>query len=161
MPESEFENTNADLYACETIPSFQEAKVLSEILKEANMKAWLSFSCGDDGHLNDGTPIRDCAAFFTDHPTIFALGVNCTAPKHISGLIKAIKTKSGSKKIVVYPNSGEVYDANTKTWENCSDPDLFVVMTKEWLELGADIIGGCCRIGPTHIARISNELHNG
>ena len=152
------ENTNADLLACETIPSFQEAVVLAEILKETEMKAWLTFSCKDENHLNDGTPIQDCVAFLADHPTIFALGVNCTAPKYIAGLTKAIKEKSGTKKIIVYPNSGEVYDAATKAWANCSDPDLFVAMTKEWMDLGADIIGGCCRIGPTHIAGIRKEL---
>ncbi len=152
------EQTDADFFACETIPCFQEAVVLAEILKETNKKAWLTFSCKDEGHINDGTPICDCVQMLSDHPTIFALGINCTAPEHISGLIKAIKLKSGTKKIVVYPNSGEVYDANTKTWANCSDPDSFVALAKEWIALGADIIGGCCRIGPGHIKGISNEL---
>ncbi len=149
------DNSNADFFACETIPSFQEAKVLAEILKETKKSAWMSFSCKDEHHLNDGTDIEECTAFFAKHPKVFAIGVNCTAPKYISGLIKSIKKRSGLKKIVVYPNSGEVYNAESKTWMGIADPNLFAAMAKEWLELGSDIIGGCCRIGPEHIKSIS------
>ena len=124
------EHTNADFYACETIPSFQEAKVLAEIIQQANKSAWLSFSCKDEHHINDGTTIEECVAYFTDYPKIFAIGVNCTAPKYVSGLLKSIKTSSASKKIIVYPNSGEAYNADTKTWMGLSDPELFVNMAK-------------------------------
>lgn len=54
----------------------------------------------------------------------------------------------------MYPNSGEAYNAKSKTWLGISEPKSFVEMTKEWLKLGADIIGGCCRIGPEHISRM-------
>ena len=150
--------SNADFFACETIPSFQEAKVLAEILKETKKSAWMSFSCKDEHHLNDGTNIEECAAFFAKHPRVFAIGVNCTAPKYISGLIKSLKERSGTKKIVVYPNSGEAYNAESKTWVGLADPNLFAAMAKEWLELGSDILGGCCRIGPEHIKSIGEIL---
>ncbi len=155
------DHSNADFFACETIPGFQEAKVLEEILRQTDKPAWVSFSCKDEQHLNDGTKIEECASLFATHPKVFAIGVNCTAPKYISGLIKAMKVKSGTKKIVVYPNSGEAYNAESKTWLGLSDPDLFVSMTKEWITLGANIIGGCCRIGPDHIKSISDILIKG
>ena len=152
------ERSNADFFACETIPSFQEAGVLSEILKQADKPAWISFSCKDEQHINDGTKIEECVSVFTDHSNVFAIGVNCTAPNYVSGLIKRLKSQSGTKKIVVYPNSGEAYNAESKSWLGISDPDLFVEMAKEWLKMGADIIGGCCRIGPDHIRRMSEVL---
>lgn len=150
--------TNVDFFACETIPSIQEAKVLAKILNQSNKQAWISFSCKDESHLNDGSPIEQAASIFADHPTVFAIGVNCTAPKHISEIIKRLKKCSGDKKIVVYPNSGEAYNAETKSWIGLSDPDLFVQMAKKWVNLGADIIGGCCRIGPEHIKKMSINL---
>jgi homocysteine S-methyltransferase len=152
------DKTNAHFIACETIPSYQEVRVLAEILHESIKPAWISFSCKDEHHLNDGTDIGDCVEYLVNHPKIFAIGVNCTAPKHISGLIKSIKKKSGSKKIIVYPNSGEVYNAESKTWIGISDPNSFEIMAKEWLDLGTDILGGCCRIGPEHINKISNMI---
>lgn len=147
--------SNADILACETIPSFQEAKVLSELLMDTKKRSWISFSCKDEEHLNDGTSIRECAMFFARHPNVFAIGVNCTAPRYISGLIREIKNHSGEKKVVVYPNSGEVYDAENKTWSGITDPSSCERMAKEWLDQGADIIGGCCRMGPEHIKALS------
>lgn len=154
------DGSNANLIACETIPSFQEAKVLADILKSTNKSAWISFSCKDESHINDGTPIKECIAYFEDHSNIFALGVNCTAPKYISGLIKIVKSESQSKRVVVYPNSGEAYNAESKTWLGLAEPESFVQMSKEWQHLGADIIGGCCRIGPSHIKRIKEIINN-
>ena len=145
------DHSTADLLACETIPGFQEAKVLSEILKNVKKPTWVSFSCKDGQHISDGTPIEQCAAYFADHPTVFAIGVNCTSPEFISALIRSIKTKSGNKKIVVYPNSGAVYHAESKTWSGLSDLYSCELMVKEWMSLGADIIGGCCGIGPQQI----------
>ncbi|MEL7118368.1 MAG: homocysteine S-methyltransferase [Bacteroidota bacterium] len=152
------DRTHANVLACETIPSFQEAKVLSEILLQVNKPAWISFSCKDEHHLNDGSKIVDGVALFKDHPKVFAIGVNCTNPKYISSIIKHIKNTGPEKKIIVYPNSGEAYNAETKTWLGLSDPDSFVSMTKEWVKMGADIIGGCCRIGPRHIKSMSRVL---
>ncbi len=152
------DRSNADFFACETIPSFQEAKVLGELLNNTHKSAWISFSCKDEKHLNDGTPIGECASYFAKHPNVFAIGVNCTAPKYISRLIKAVKAKSGEKKIVIYPNSGEVYIAKNKTWMGLSDPNVYTEMAKEWIKLGTDILGGCCRIGPEHIKSLSEFL---
>lgn len=125
--------------------------MLSEILESVKKPTWISFSCKDGNHICDGTPIEECALLFAQHPTVFAIGVNCTSPKFILALIQSIKPKSGNKKIVVYPNSGAVYHAESKTWSGLSDLAACELMVKEWIALGADIIGGCCGIGPEQI----------
>lgn len=152
------DRSDADFLACETIPSFQEAKVLSDIINHVDKPVWISFSCKDEQHLNDGSKIKNCVSLFKNHPKVFAIGANCTDPKYISGIIKNIKANVGDKKIIVYPNSGEAYNAKSKTWLGISKPKFFEEMTKEWSDLGADIIGGCCRIGPQHISSISKIL---
>jgi homocysteine S-methyltransferase len=152
------DSSNADLLACETIPSFQEARVLSQILAQLDKDAWISFSCKDEQHISDGSKIESCVPLFSGLSNVLAIGVNCTAPAHISGLIRVLKSSSGTKRIIVYPNSGEAYNASTKTWLGTSDPDLFVEMAKEWIDMGADIIGGCCRIGPDHIRKLGKLM---
>jgi homocysteine S-methyltransferase len=150
--------TNPDFFACETIPSFQEAKVLGELLKNYEIPAWVSFSCKDDVRINDDAQFSVALKLFDEHPTVFALGVNCTAPQHVSTLIKIIKSEAADKKVVVYPNSGEVFDPETKSWSGLNDTHLSAMMSNEWLGLGADIVGGCCRIGPKHIAAMNIML---
>lgn len=152
------ENTNADCFACETIPSLQEAKVLSALLVQGKMPAWMSFSCKDEKHLNDGTPIEKCVALLKEYPTVFAMGVNCTPPQYISGLIQSIKANGWDKGIVVYPNSGEAYHAGSKSWKGVSNPMAFGEMAHEWLALGANMVGGCCRIGPEAIQQLSEKM---
>ena len=154
------DESNCDLLAFETIPSIQEIKVLCEILKTIKTPSWVSLSCKDGSSINDGTSIKEAAALIKDEPNIFAIGINCTAPKYISSLVTALKSAVGNKKIIVYPNSGESYNAKSKTWVKNSNPIAFAEMTSEWIELGADIVGGCCRIGPTHIKNISNLSKN-
>ena len=152
--------TRADILAVETIPSLSEAKVLASILASVDKPAWVSFSCRDEVHLNDGSTIAESVSVFRNHPTVFAVGVNCTKPAYISGIIQSIKDTGIDKRIVVYPNSGEAYNANTKTWMGLSEPLSFAQMCQEWHAQGASIIGGCCRIGPeqiTGIARFSRE----
>jgi homocysteine S-methyltransferase len=148
----------ADILAIETIPSIMETTVLSDLLRDSPKPAWISFSCKDENHLNDGSRIEDSVAMLENHPTIFAIGVNCTHPKYISDLIQTIKSVCSNKKILVYPNSGEVYDAKTKKWLGLSEPLAFAKMSQQWIQLGADIIGGCCRIGPDQIESIASNF---
>lgn len=152
------DSSNADILACETIPSFKETLVLNSLLRNVKKQAWVSFSCKDEKHISDGTPITKCTKVIADNPKIFAIGINCTAPEYISGLIKAIKPIINDKRIIVYPNSGDVYNAKSKTWSGLSTPTSFLDMAKEWIKLGVDIIGGCCRIGPEEIKSISELI---
>jgi len=146
--------SNADFLAFETIPSLVEIKALSGLLIDTTKPAWVSFSCKNDLYINDGEKISTAAKLLANHPSVFAIGVNCTAPKHITRIIQTLKNSAPDKRVIVYPNSGEVYRADSKSWQGISDPNLFQRMAKEWFENGADILGGCCRIGPDHIRKI-------
>ena len=58
------DRSNADILACETIPSMQEAKILGDITKDCKKPVWISFSCKDEQHINDGTEIMNCVSLF-------------------------------------------------------------------------------------------------
>jgi len=154
------ESTNVDFLAFETIPSLQEIQILSELISQSKKQCWISFSCRDSEFLNDGSKIIDALKICTSTNNLFALGVNCTAPKYISSIVKKIRPLVQAKKIIIYPNSGEIYLPESKSWKGISDPDIFQKMASEWLDLGVDIIGGCCRIGPDHITKLSQSLGN-
>ena len=148
----------ADILACETLPDVDEAAVLGDLLESARTPAWVSFSCRDGRHISDGTPIRECAEMFVDHPRVLALGVNCTPPQYISSLVRELKSAAPGKAIVVYPNSGERYEAGTNTWHGTSTPVECGTAAEEWRSAGATLIGGCCRMGPEHIRQMRERL---
>ncbi|PDW01684.1 homocysteine S-methyltransferase [Candidatus Viridilinea mediisalina] len=147
-------SAGADLLACETIPCLVEAQALAELLSEfPTTPAWFSFSARNGSEISNGEAIAHCAAAFDHHPQLVALGVNCTPPAYIESLIHAARS-STSKPIVVYPNSGEVWDATDSTWSgeaSCSD---FAAQARTWYAAGAQLIGGCCRTTPQHIASL-------
>ena len=148
----------ADVLACETIPGLQEARVLGQLLERVNTSAWLSFSCQNGTLLNDGKSLRQAVALFERHPKVVAIGVNCSAPQYIRSLIGEIKSAAWKRAIVVYPNSGEQYDADEKVWYGTESPLECATAARSWHLQGAKIIGGCCRMGPAHIQEIAAVL---
>jgi len=154
-------STKADLMACETIPSFEEAEVLQSILRKTpKREAYVSFSCKNEEYISDGTPIKECAEMLADNKQVIAVGVNCTAPEYISSLIGKVCEGAPEKAVIVYPNSGEIYDPNLRSWTGTSSKENLTKLAKEWLARGAALIGGCCRMGPKHIGVIKKALWN-
>jgi homocysteine S-methyltransferase len=151
---------DADLLACETIPCAAESVVLAELLRTMRCPSWVSFSCRDESHLADGTPLAEAAAEFAHHPTVLALGVNCVPPENVVPLIEVLRDAAPQKSIVVYPNSGEVYRAEDNAWLGTATPLQCEHAAREWVTAGAHLIGGCCRIGPAQIAAMSQSVIN-
>jgi homocysteine S-methyltransferase len=152
-------DTSADFFACETIPSILEAQALSLILADMpNIQAWMSFSCKDGAHISDGTPIVDCISLFDENPGVIAIGINCTSPDHILSLIGKITEYKSTKRIIVYPNSGERFDPHRKKWWGIRSADDFSQLAVQWYKAGARLIGGCCRTGPDYISAIRKTL---
>jgi homocysteine S-methyltransferase len=148
--------SGADLLACETIPCLIEAKALIKLLSEfPNTYAWFTFSAKDGEHICHGENISECAALLDSSPQVAAIGINCTSPLYISSLIREIK-KNTRKPIIVYPNSGEIYNPDTNTWHGETSCEAFGLQSKDWYANGATIIGGCCRTTPDHIREIKS-----
>jgi homocysteine S-methyltransferase len=153
-------DSQADLLACETIPSGSEARALLRLLRETPDRwAWLSFSCGDGAHLWDGTRLGDVARACDAEPQVAAVGINCTSPEFISPLIAEARTAT-QKPVIVYPNSGEEYDVAHRTWEGEPARVSLASASVEWAQVGAVGIGGCCRVGPEDIAEMRRRVIN-
>lgn len=144
-------HAGADLLACETIPCLEEALALAQLLPEfPGVQAWISFSCRDGERNSQGEPLADCVAALDGVAQVAAVGVNCTAPEFIPSLV-AIAHAHTTKPIVVYPNSGEHYDAVGKVWQGEGRAHDFAAQAMRWHARGARLIGGCCRTGPEDI----------
>ncbi|MBU0923330.1 homocysteine S-methyltransferase [bacterium] len=151
--------TNPDILACETIPSFKEAKIICDLLKYyPNTSSWITFSAKDENYTNAGDDIKVCMTYFNKHEHISALGINCTAPQYIPMLIENIKSVS-SKPIIAYPNGGSKYNPITKVWEKGElSPPEYAKLSHLWYTKGAKIIGGCCETTPNEIECIRKTL---
>lgn len=153
-------SSGADIMACETIPSAEEARVLLQILDgTADVWAWFSFTCRDGSRLSDGSDFGEIVSECASHERVAAVGVNCTAPRWIPELIERARGVTDLP-LVAYPNSGEVYEAASGVW---LDPNSAAV--GDWHEhmrlarsAGAVVVGGCCRVGFGEIGRLRRDL---
>jgi len=148
----------ADLLACETIPSLSETHALLDLLRETPDKhALFSFSCRDAETLHDGNRLADALTPLSRSEQVVAVGANCVPPSLVAGLIRTISGAT-SKPVMVYPNSGESWNAESKTWYGTADPVDFAAASSEWYRSGATVIGGCCRTGPEHVRAMRSTL---
>ncbi len=150
-----------DLLAFETLPSLEEARAIGEALAPwPDLAAWFSFTCKDTGHVAHGERLCECAAVVAEFPQTVAIGVNCTPPALIPSLIGELRGAT-RKPVVVYPNSGEGWDAVRRRWTGTSDPAGYGAMAREWFAAGARMVGGCCRTRPEHIRQVKLLLAAG
>jgi len=146
-------HTPADILACETIPDAAEAGVLLELMGQyARRGFWLSLSCPNGESLADGTPVETIVSMAADTPNLVAIGFNCMAPEFACGLIHRARQAAPDMRVLVYPNSGEVWNASQRCWQDSASPAVFAHEASHWLEAGACLIGGCCRTTPETIA---------
>ena len=146
--------SNADVLAIETIPCLAEVEALVSELDGTGIDAWLSVTVAL-GELRSGEAMSEAFAMAADVDEIVAVGINCSDPLDVTGAIAAARSVT-TKPIVVYPNSGEQWDAKNKTWMgHAGFPNALV---REWVTAGANLIGGCCRVGPAEVARITRQL---
>ncbi len=146
-----FDKADVDVLALETVPSKVEGEVLAELLADREKPAWVSFSCRDGEHISDGTPIEDAVSAYREHPTVVAVGINCTPPQYATELVGRIRTALPETAVMAYPNSGETWNPADGSWTGTAEPLDYAVAAEEWVAAGATIIGGCCRTGPSHI----------
>lgn len=150
--------TEADLLACETIPCRAEGEALVRLLTEfPKAEAWLSFACCDELHVCHGERFADCARLANGSAQVVAVGVNCTPPRFVAGLLTSARDVT-DKPLLAYPNSGESWDGEQKCWVAGTGVTEFGEPARLWHDAGGQLIGGCCRTGPDDIAAIAQAL---
>jgi homocysteine S-methyltransferase len=151
----------ADLLAMETIPTVREAEVLVRLLDEAGAVGWLSYQCRDGSSTAAGEPIETAVAVADGVAGLLAVGVNCTAPRFVLGLLAAAHAGVTDLPRIAYPNGGDTWDAATRRWVARDGDGAFDVATVAgWTSQGATWLGGCCGTGPADIARLAEALRS-
>ncbi len=141
----------ADVLAVETIPCLAEVEALLAELDRAEVPAWLSITCAGT-RTRAGEPAEQAFAMARDCPAVFAVGVNCVDPRDAAALVEGAARVSG-KPAVVYPNSGETWDG---AWHG--DAAFHPDDVTSWIESGARLVGGCCRVTSSDIAALAGRV---
>ena len=144
----------ADLLALETIPCLAEVEALLAEVAGTGVPCWVSLTCASPTTTRAGEPVADAFAMTRDVAEVVAVGVNCLDPRDTGPLVATAARVSG-KPAVVYPNSGEEWDAEHRIWTGTGSGAGLADQVSGWVADGARLVGGCCRVRPAEIAAMA------
>lgn len=160
-----FEEEPPDLILLETLSLVRSSTYATvERLLATGLPVWLSFRrcrhgvCGVYGE-HWGGPEGDAfgrAARRFEEMGVAALLINCIPPDHVGGMVSWLRDFTDLP-LGVYPNLGYLSNAGWR-FETEIGGEQYAEMALQWREEGAQIIGGCCGVGPDHIAAAGRAL---
>jgi homocysteine S-methyltransferase len=164
---------SVDLWLGETLSAIEEARLLRAVIGRDEKPLWLSFTLSDDGTYDDVPRLRSgetVEAAITAALELEAAAVlfNCSQPEVMGAAVtvarQVIDDAHRHVEVGVYANAFPPMRKDATANEVLVDiradldPPGYLRFAKAWVEHGATIIGGCCGIGPEHIAVLRAAL---
>ena len=157
---------HVDFFICETLSCILEARAAVAAAVTTGKPVWLSWSIEDSGaaRLRSGETIRaawdDIAGMGVD-----AVLLNCSPPEAIGKVLPELVSISNVP-VGAYANA---FTPIPEKWDFHGEqsippsrtdvtPEAYAAHAANWLAAGARIIGGCCEVGPAHIACLNETL---
>ena len=153
-----------DVMFCETMAIITEAMAAIDAAKECGKPVYVGFTVNDDASntLRSGERLEDAVNAAADRGVDGVL-VNCSIPEAVTAAMPVL-AKSGLRfggyangftSISALRPGGNVDSLSART---DLDPVAYGGFVQQWLDAGASIIGGCCEVGPDHIAYLDRML---
>ncbi|CAH7077314.1 Homocysteine S-methyltransferase [Vibrio chagasii] len=159
---------NIDLWLVETLCSIQEFESIHAVLKQSTKPCYYAFSLedtkGDSASMRSGESVKE-AVKLACQSNATGIMFNCSVPEVMDQAIidtKQVMVELGQDlEIGVYANNfapiSSEHEANDMLQEMRElNGQGYLAYAKRWHELGANIVGGCCGIGPKHIQALAD-----
>lgn len=154
---------HVDLFLCETMTLGAEAAAMARAALSTGRPVWVSFTFHERGPLatrGGETPAQALAAL--DGLAVDAILVNCTSAEMVADAIADFAALRPGTPIGGYANGFETVGAAEANNAAAAEIGGRIAMTpagyarfaRAWIDAGATIVGGCCDVGPAHIAAL-------
>lgn len=167
-------NPHVDFWLAETVSSVSEAHAMAEPLAHDDRPLWISYTLldghdtqEDEPRLRSGQSVK-LAVRSAIELKAAAILFNCSQPEVMSTAIDAaiheLRLHKVSLPVGVYANAFPPQQSNALANSDLHqtridlDPQNYLDFAVEWCRRGATIIGGCCGIGPDHIAALRERM---
>jgi S-methylmethionine-dependent homocysteine/selenocysteine methylase len=164
---------HVDLWLGETISSVSEAEAILDAIESvgAGKDVWLGLTPLehlDQGRarLRSGAPVGDAVDALGSR--VDALLLNCSTPEVMGPGLREMAERRDrlglDVRLGAYANSFDAPQEDKPANDGFHGlreeltPEAYAAYTHEWISLGATIVGGCCGIGPEHIAAIDRDF---
>lgn len=153
-----------DLFICETMSLVREARAATIAAAESHLPVWTAFTVddGDGTRLRSGELLADAAREVVDAGAERVL-VNCAMPEAVTTAMGELAGlgvpfggyANGFTSVAPLQPGGTVDSLEAR---KDLDPAAYAEHVLGWVEQGATIVGGCCEVGPAHIAALGERL---
>ena len=153
-----------DLFLCETMLSAAEARAATVAAAESGKPVWTALSINDaDGAvLRSGEGVAEGAQAAVDAGAEAVL-INCSSPEAVATAMPLLAGigvpfggyANGFVSIAAMQPGGTVEALEAR---DDLGPATYADHAMGWVAAGAAIVGGCCEIGPGHIAALGQRL---
>ena len=159
---------HVDLWLIETTSSLAEMHAAADWAAVAPRPLWISYTIADGigrtgaPALRSGESIYDAVAAAQSRGAEAVL-FNCSQAEAMQAAVETAM-RTAEVRIGVYANAFVPEPADGETYAGISelrddlDPADYRSLAAGWVGAGASIIGGCCGIGPPHIAALRRWL---
>lgn len=153
---------HVDLFICETMSGIEEARAAASGAAATGKPVWIAWTLDDNSAaLRSGETVEDAVAALDDLP-VDAFLANCCAPESITRAMPALVRMAGDRPAGGYGNGFAAIPADWTVESGVDrlgaradlDPAAYAEHAATWIAEGARIVGGCCKIGPEHIAAL-------
>lgn len=144
-----------DLLICETFPNVDECVVATLEARKTGLEVWASLTAGPNADLLTPRQFAKGVARLSDCGANAVL-INCVpVPRIVDYLLAASHM---DVRLGAYANAGSEEDGFGWNSQLGQSSDQYLLYAKRWIDAGATIIGGCCGVGPNHIAHLADNL---
>lgn len=154
-----------DFFMCETMASVAETEYALEAASTFGKPVWTALTLDDKNPncLRGGEPWQDAVRRAQELGAAAVL-LNCSRPETISQVWAEFSElckvpfgayANGFTSVTDLKPGGTVDSLETR---NDLGPEAYAAFAEEWVGKGATLIGGCCEVGPAHIALLAEKF---
>lgn len=156
-----------DFFLCETMSTAREGLAAARASSKTGRPVWVSWTLHDDrsGRLRSKETINEAFGILDGVPVLGVLA-NCCPPESITAAMPRL-LETGIEFVGGYAN---IFQPIPEDWVLDSekpdsirmrqdlDPEQYSMHVKQWLKMGATVVGGCCGTKPAHIAKLKDVI---
>lgn len=166
---------HVDLFLCETMSTPSEAQAAARGAASTGLPVLVSYTIADpsspeevEPRLRDGRSLEEAVEALSGLPVEGVL-LNCSYPESISAAVPVLRGLT-DRPVGAYANAfthiPDGFDEHADALDSDARPDqredlppeAYGKHVEDWLSAGADIVGGCCEVGPAHIAQLRTTV---
>ena len=147
-----------DALLLETHNTVRELAAAARAAKETGLPFVASMVTDGEGHLLSGEPIEDAVRVLAPIGPD-ALSINCVPARRLAFDLSRLAAAVSDVPLAAYGNLG--LPADDRGWKFTDElsPQGYAAEAREWLAIGARLVGGCCGTTPAHTAELRYAIN--